>query len=116
VACAASGSGHNLLTKHDRLLRLERSTAERKTELRDEQIRLLGRFSPEFRERHIETPHTGALVGVDTFFVGALKGVGKVYLQTAIDCHSRYAWARLQAAGYGRPSDERRCHSHLRGP
>jgi transposase InsO family protein len=24
-----------------------------------------------------------------------LKGVGKVYLQTAIDCHSRYAWARL---------------------
>jgi hypothetical protein len=24
-----------------------------------------------------------------------LKGVGKVYLQTAIDCHSRHAWARL---------------------
>ena len=34
-------------------------------------------------------------MAVDTFFVGALKGVGKVYLQTAIDCHSRYAWARL---------------------
>jgi hypothetical protein len=26
---------------------------------------------------------------------GHLKGVGKVYLQTAFDCHSRYAWARL---------------------
>jgi transposase InsO family protein len=86
---------HNLLTKHDRLLRLEKSTAERKIELKDEQIRLLERFSPEFRERHIEAPHTGALVAVDTFFVGVLKGVGKVYLQTAIDCHSRYAWARL---------------------
>lgn len=24
-----------------------------------------------------------------------LKGVEKVYLQTAIDCHSRHAWARL---------------------
>jgi transposase InsO family protein len=24
-----------------------------------------------------------------------LKRVGKIYLQTAIDCHSRYAWARL---------------------
>jgi|SRR6516164_9197141 hypothetical protein len=35
-------------------------------------------------ERHIEAPHTGALVAVDTFFVGVLKGVGKVYLQTAI--------------------------------
>ena len=30
-----------------------------------------------------------------TFFVGHFKRVGKVYLQTAIDCHSRYAWGRL---------------------
>lgn len=86
---------HDLLTKHERLLRLERTTAERTIELTEEQIRLLERFSPEFRERHIEAPHTGALVAVDTFFVGTLKGVGKLYLQTAIDCHSRYAWARL---------------------
>lgn len=78
---------HNLLTKHDRLLRLEKQTAE--------QIRLLERFSPEFRERHIEAPYTGSLVAVDTFFVGTLKGIGKIYLQTVIDCHSRYAWARL---------------------
>lgn len=86
---------HNLLTKHERLLRLEKATAERKIELKEDQIRLLERFSPEFRERHIEAPHTGSLVAVDTFFVGVLKGVGKIYLQTAIDCHSRYAWARL---------------------
>jgi transposase InsO family protein/transposase-like protein len=86
---------HGLLTKHERLLRLEQATAERRLELSDEQIRLLERFSPEFRERHIEAPHSGALVAVDTFFIGVLKGVGKVYLQTAIDCHSRYAWARL---------------------
>ena len=86
---------HGLLTKHERLLRLEQATAERSLELSDEQIRLLERFSPEFRERHIEAPHTGALVAVDTFFIGVLKGVGKVYLQTAIDCHARFAWARL---------------------
>jgi transposase InsO family protein len=86
---------HGLLTKHQRLLRLEQATAERKLTLSDEQIRLLERFSPEFRERHIEAPRTGSLVAVDTFFVGTLKGVGKVYLQTAIDCHSRFAWARL---------------------
>lgn len=86
---------HNLLTKHERLLRLEKATSERKIELKEDQIRLLERFSPEFRERHIEAPHTGSLVAVDTFFVGVLKGVGKLYLQTAIDCHSRYAWARL---------------------
>lgn len=86
---------HNLLTKHERLLRLEKQTSERKMELSEEQTRLLERFSPEFRERHIEAPHTGALVAVDTFFVGTLKGVGRVYLQSVIDCHSRYAWGRL---------------------
>ncbi len=33
---------------------------------------------------------------VDTFFVGALKrGGGKEYLQTVLDCYSRYAWGRV---------------------
>lgn len=86
---------HNLLTKHDRLLRLEKQTTERKIEMSEEQIRLFERFSPEFRESHIEDPQTGSLVTVDTFIVGTLKGIGKIYLQTAIDCHSRYGWARL---------------------
>jgi transposase InsO family protein len=89
---------NGLLTKHERLLRLEKATAETKVELSDEQVRLLERFSPEFRERHIEAPQTGSLVAVDTFHVGTLKGVGKLYLQTAIDCHSRFGWARLYTA------------------
>jgi len=32
---------------------------------------------------------------VYTFFVGTLKGVGRIYLQSVIDCLSRYAWGRL---------------------
>lgn len=85
----------NLLSRHERLLRLERSVKELSLTLTDEQVRLLERFSPEFRERHIETKHTGDLVAVDTFFVGVLKAVGRIYLQSVIDCHSRYAWGRL---------------------
>lgn len=88
-------SRHDLLTRDKRLLRLEKTVAEQPFELSEEQIRLLERFSPEFRERHIEVHRTGELVAVDTFFVGTLKGVGKVYLQTVIDCFSRYAWGRL---------------------
>lgn len=88
-------SRHGLLTKHERLLRLEATVREQSFELTDEQVRLLERFSPEFRERHIETKHTGDLVAVDTFFVGALKGVGRIYLQSVIDCFSRHAWGRL---------------------
>lgn len=64
---------HKLRTKQERLLRLEKTTAERKIELTDDQFRLLERFSPEFRERHIETRHTGDLVAVDTFFVGTSR-------------------------------------------
>lgn len=86
---------HNLTTKLDRLLRLEQSLQKQKIELTPRQIQFLERFSPEFRERHIETKNTGYLVATDTFFVGTLKGVGRVYLQTVIDCHSRYGWGRL---------------------
>lgn len=88
-------SRHSLLSKQERLLRLERSVREQNLELSDDQVRLLERFSPEFRERHIETRHTGDLVAVDTFFVGNLKGIGRIYLQSVIDCYSRHAWGRL---------------------
>ena len=88
-------SRHQLMTQSERLLRLEQTVARRRIKLSDEQIRLLEKFNPEFRERHIVTEHTGQLVAVDTFFVGTLKGVGRIYLQSVIDCHSRYAWGRL---------------------
>src|SRR5690606_28949303 len=78
-----------------RLLRLEEAARGKKVELTERQVRALERFSPEFRDRHIVTKHTGDLVAVDTFFVGTLKGVGKIYLQSVIDCYSRYAFGRL---------------------
>jgi transposase InsO family protein/transposase-like protein len=86
---------HNLLSKHERLLRLEAAVREKKLEISEEQVRMLERFSPEFRERHIEVHAPGELVAVDTFFVGSLKGIGKIYLQTGLDCYSRYAFGRL---------------------
>jgi transposase InsO family protein len=86
---------HGLTTKHERLLRLEETARERKLKLTEEQIQALERFNPEYRERHIEVHYTGDLVAVDTFFVGTLKGVGKVYLQAVLDCFSRYVWGRL---------------------
>jgi transposase InsO family protein len=36
----------------------------------------------------------GDLVAVDTFFVGTLKGVGKVYLQGFLDCYRRHRSGR----------------------
>jgi transposase InsO family protein len=88
-------SRQNLLTKHDRLMRFEKHAREEGLHLSDDQVKVLEKFSPEFRERHIETRFTGDLVAVDTFFVGVLKGVGRVYMQSVMDCYSRYAWGRL---------------------
>jgi hypothetical protein len=45
---------HSLLTKHDRLLRLEKATAERQLAPSQEPIKLLERFSPEYRGRDIK--------------------------------------------------------------
>ncbi|GFK94967.1 hypothetical protein NNJEOMEG_02815 [Fundidesulfovibrio magnetotacticus] len=70
-------------------MRLEESVRGQKLKRSNEQIRLLKRVSPEFRARHIEASHTGDLVSVDTFMVGSLKSVGRFYLQSVIDCHSR---------------------------
>ena len=86
---------NDLLTRHHRLLRLEETVRKRKIKLSDEQIQALERFDPEYRERHIKVGATGELVAVDTFFAGTLKGVGKVYIQTVLDCFSRFVWARL---------------------
>lgn len=88
-------SRHKLLNRHQRLMRLEQHHRETQMELSENQVRLLERFNPEYRERHIQADYTGNLVAMDTFMVGTLKGIGRVYLQTVIDCHSRYAWGRL---------------------
>lgn len=86
---------NNILTKHERLLRLEKAVSSTEFKISENQARLLERFSPEFRERHIIASMPGELVAVDTFMVGALKGVGRIYLQTVIDCYSRVAFGRL---------------------
>lgn len=43
----------------------------------------------------IETHHPGYLGSQDTFYVGNLKGVGRIYQQTFIDTYSKVAFAKL---------------------
>jgi transposase InsO family protein len=42
--------------------------------------------------------YPGQIVAVDTFYVGHLKGVGRVYQFTGIDLCARYGWAKLYTA------------------
>jgi len=49
------------------------------------------------KEAHgeIETEHVGYLGAQDTYYVGTIKGVGRIYQQTFIDTYSSYGFAKL---------------------
>lgn len=83
-------------TKYKRLLRLEETKAlEEGFELSEEQIRLIEKANPCFRERHVESAYSGQLLSQDTFYVGRLKGVGRLYLQAVVDTFGSFAFGKL---------------------
>jgi transposase InsO family protein len=47
--------------------------------------------------RHLEANEPGALLSLDLFYVGKLKGVGKVWQITACDVATSYGWAQVVA-------------------
>lgn len=88
----------DLGTKYDRWLALEEKTAAKKIELSGEQVAFLEKLNPCFRERHVESAAPGELLSADTFFVGNLKGIGKVYLHAVVDTYGSYAFAFLHVS------------------
>ena len=81
-------------TKFQRYLALEEE-ALKGVELPAEQLRTLERLNPCFKERHVESSKPGDLVSFDTFYVGLFKGIGRVYLFTAVDTYGSYAFGSL---------------------
>jgi len=53
------------------------------------------RLARSLEERHIEATRPGEVIQVDTFYIGKLKGVGKVWQYTACDAYGSYGLARL---------------------
>jgi transposase InsO family protein len=91
---------HDLETRHKRLLRLERISQNSTFVLSEEQIHLLERHSVDFRCRHVESSRPGELLNQDTFYWGTLKGVGKVYVQVAVDVFCSLAFAKVYTAKF----------------
>ena len=67
-------------------------------ELSAEQAVFLEKLNPCFRERHVESAAPGELLSADAFFVGSLKGVGKVYLHAVVDTYGSYAFGFLHVS------------------
>ncbi|MCB6185152.1 IS481 family transposase [Leeia sp. TBRC 13508] len=98
-----SGSGvrsiwlrHGLENFKKRLKALEAKVASDGIQLTDEQIAALERKKHDDEAcGEIETAHPGYLGSQDTFYVGNLKGVGRIYQQTYVDTYSKIAHCKL---------------------
>jgi len=79
-----------------RLKALEAKVAADGIILTDDQVAALERKKLDDEvSGEIETHHPGYLGSQDTFYVGNLKGVGRIYQQTFVDTYSKVAFAKL---------------------
>jgi len=87
---------HNLETFKKRLQALEKKAAEEDLIFTEAQLQALERAKEE-KEAHgeIETEHPGYLGSQDTYYVGTIKGVGRIYQQTFVDTYTKVAFAKL---------------------
>lgn len=87
---------HNLPTFKERLRALEEKMAQENLILTEAQVQALEKKKEDdLVSGEIETAHPGYLGSQDTFYVGTLKGVGRIYQQTFVDTYSKVAYAKL---------------------
>ena len=92
---------HDLHRFGHRLKALEAKLAQEPGQvLTESQVRAMEKAKQE-KEAHgeIETAHPGYLGAQDTYYVGTIKSIGRIYQQTFIDTYTKVAFAKLYDKG-----------------
>ena len=87
---------HTLQSRKLRLKALEKKVAEEGIVLTEAQVVALEhQRATDQLHGEIETEHPGYLGSQDTYYVGTIKGIGRIYQQTFVDTYSKVAACKL---------------------